>query len=170
MKVGTHASTNELLNELSDLEDSISHYSHSTSLSGQSVPSGSRSTPSSNQSVLSTNSSKTSRKRLSSVSDSYPARKKVPCIDSHSVNEEKFYKLPVFSPDVQLCIRKDAFYTSTQRNRLIKEACVSLRGYCWEKGQSVSNDQKKMLAKMLYNIAPKSLGDPGSDKRPEVSF
>ncbi len=39
------------------------------------------------------------------------------------------FKLPIFSPDIRKCIEKDAFYTNTQRNRLIKVACLALRGY-----------------------------------------
>ena len=78
------------------------------------------------------------------------------------------FKLPVFSPDIKQCIRKDAFYSSTQRNRLIKEACLALRGYCWEKEQEVTNIEKRKLAKLLYEIAPKSLGDSGKSSKPEV--
>ena len=85
-------------------------------------------------------------------------------------NETAPFKLPIFSPDIQQCISKDGFYTSTQRNRLIKEACTALRGYCWEQGEPVSNTRKRVLAKMLYDLAPKSLGDPGTahKKRPGV--
>ena len=81
------------------------------------------------------------------------------------------FTLPVFSPDIKKCIRGDAFYTSTQRNRLIKEACVALRGYCWEREKSILNHDKKNLAKMLCELAPKSLSDQGtSHSSPEVSL
>ena len=86
-----------------------------------------------------------------------------------SNSSEDDFKLPVFSPDVQQSINNDAFYTTTQRNRLIKESCVALRGYCWQKGNPISNNNKRELAKTLCGLAPKSLGDPESGKStPEV--
>lgn len=57
------------------------------------------------------------------------------------------FKLPVFSPDIKQCIAKDA---STQRNRLIKESCIALRGHCREEEIPISNEDKRALAKMLY--------------------
>ena len=83
------------------------------------------------------------------------------------------FKLPVFSPDIEKCIRKDAFYTSAQRNKLIHEACRALQGYCREQDCPVSNDDKRLLAHLLYEKAPKSLGDPlkpTHGKEPEVTF
>ena len=55
------------------------------------------------------------------------------------------FKLPVFSPDIKQCIRTDTFYTSAQRNRLIKEACLHLRGFCWEREIEISSVEKKSL-------------------------
>ena len=92
---------------------------------------------------------------------------------SNSAGDSKCtsFKLPVFSPDVQKCISNDAFYTPTQSNRLIKQSCVALRGYCWERGNPVSNSDKETLAKKLYELAPKTLGNPGSAKKsPYVSM
>ena len=54
------------------------------------------------------------------------------------------FKLPVFSTDIEKCIRKDAFYTSAQRNKLIREAWRALQGYCREQDRPVSNDEKRM--------------------------
>ena len=83
---------------------------------------------------------------------------------SSSADECGPFKLPVFSPDIQKCISNDAFYTPTQSNRLIKQSCIALRGYCWERGNPVSNSEKECLAKKLYELAPKSLGNPRSGK------
>jgi len=44
----------------------------------------------------------------------------------------------------------DAFYTSAQRNKLIREACMALRGHCRGEGIPVTNEAKKSLAKLLY--------------------
>ena len=69
------------------------------------------------------------------------------------------FTLPFFSPIVQQCIQRDAFYTTSQRNKLIKEACSALRGFCYGNGESVTNERKRDLAKMLLELAPKSLRD-----------
>lgn len=132
--------TNTLLDELSDMEGSFS-------LSGIKSPSGassSLSTPGSSRS-----STPSSRKHLSS--HQHPAAKK-------KSNVDNTFKLPAFSPAVRQCISKDSFYTSTQRNRLIREACLALRGHCWQEEKVVTNTQKKALAKMLLDLSPKSLG------------
>ena len=141
--------TQSLLDELSELEDdNISHSSVS------SVRISSRmSTPCSSRS----SGSKESRKRI------HPDR------TSGGDGTSDGFKLPIFSPDLKQCIRKDTFYTSSQRNRLIKEACMALRGYCWEKDRTVSNIDKRLLAKSLLDLAPNSLGDSGSTSSPEVS-
>lgn len=78
------------------------------------------------------------------------------------------FRLPCFSPDLKLCIQKDSFYTSTQRNKLIKEGCIALRGHCWEQNKVISNEDKRKLAVMLHNLAPKSLGDYNKSACPEV--
>jgi hypothetical protein len=83
--------------------------------------------------------------------------------------EASTFKLPAFSPQVSECIRKDSFYTPAQRNRIIKEGCSALRGFCWGEETTVSNEKKRVLAKKLYELAPKSLGDPGNEN-PEVSM
>ena len=72
------------------------------------------------------------------------------------------FKLPVFSPDIEKCIQKDAFYTSAQRNKLIREACMALRAHCRGGGSPVMNEAKKKLAKQLYDLVSKSLEDPKS--------
>ena len=43
---------------------------------------------------------------------------------------------------------------------------MALRGFCCQKGEAVSNDRKRELAKSLLELAPKSLRDPAkSDVR-----
>ena len=41
------------------------------------------------------------------------------------------FKLPKFSTDIERCICNDSFYT--QRNKIIRESCTALYGYCREK-------------------------------------
>ena len=82
------------------------------------------------------------------------------------VNEE--FTLPFFSPAVQQCIKRDAI---TQHNRLVKEACSALRGFCYERGEAVTTEKRRDLATMLLKLAPKSLKDPEKEGRrasPEV--
>ena len=109
----------------------------------------------------------------SHASTSSASRTSTPCPPSSSGrgSNESSFKLPIFSPDLKQCIRKDEFYTASQRNKLIKEACMALRGYCWERENTVSNADKRCLARKLLELAPRSLGDPGSGYRsaPEVS-
>lgn len=81
------------------------------------------------------------------------------------------FTLPFFSPVVQQCIKRDSFYTTTQRNRLVKEACSALRGFCYEREESVTTEKKRHLAAMLLKLAPKSLKDTEKEGRrasPEV--
>ena len=126
-------------------------------------------------STSTTNSSSTgsSRKRSKPELDCIPQPKKKHSDQSSSSTAEPTgtsFKLPVYSPDLQNCISNDAFYTPTQTNRLIKQSCVALRGYCWERGNPVSNSDKEALAKKIYELAPKSLGNPRSGKKsPYVS-
>lgn len=70
------------------------------------------------------------------------------------------YRLPHFPPDIKRCIKNDAFYSVAQRNKLIKEGCRALRGHCWGDDRTVTNEEKKKLSRMLFELAPKSLGDP----------
>ena len=55
---------------------------------------------------------------------------------------------------------------SSQCNKLIREACTALYGYCRQQSRPVSLDNKEDLSLRLYNLSPKSLGDPG--EHPEV--
>ena len=143
-----YRNTASLLDEISDVECEIA--SSLRSSDSKSMPSHA-STP---------HSSHASTPHSSLSSTPYQNMKRC-----HPNNE---FTLPTFSPDVTRCIQKDTFYTSTQRNRLIKEACTALRGYCWENDKKVSNFEKRSLAKMLYALAPKSLGDSTSNPKPEV--
>ena len=70
------------------------------------------------------------------------------------------YLLPKFSPDIEWAIKKDDFHTSVLRNKLIWEACRSLKGYCQKEKRPPIPAEKRRLGKMLFNLAPKSLGDP----------
>lgn len=142
-------STLSLLEEMSGLEGPIS-------------PPSNISTPGSSRS--STPFQDTGRKH-SLKGDSSSAKRK--CTDIITP-----FKLPCFSPDIKLCINKDTFYTSSQRNKLIKEGCLALRGHCWEEQRCVDSFEKKNLAIRLYELAPKSLGDHvsgSSGSKPEVS-
>lgn len=155
----TSVNTSNLLDELHDLNSRGSLFGRpsdmSTPVSRASTPisisSGRGSTP-----VFSRKSS------TSSASENEP-RSKRRCVQRDSSVKSKF-KLPVFSPEVRQCITKDSFYTSTQRNRLIKEACLALRGYLWEKNQTITNEVKRGLARSLYQLAPMSLGDGESEE------
>lgn len=75
-------------------------------------------------------------------------------------NKSSEFKLPFFSRDVEEAIEKDQFYTSAKRSKLIREACRALKGHCRSGNRVVSSQDKKDLAKRLYKLAPKSLGDP----------
>ena len=70
------------------------------------------------------------------------------------------FTLPPCGQDIKKCINKDAFVTSQQRNKLIRESCRALRGYCMNLNRDCSCLDKESLAKDLYSLAPKSLGDP----------
>ena len=70
------------------------------------------------------------------------------------------YSLPKFSPDIERAIKKDNFHTSVLRNKLIREACRSLKGHCQKECRPPIPAEKRRLGKMLFNLAPKSLGDP----------
>ena len=134
---------------------SIGHSSTSLSVSRGSTPLS--------VSTASTSRSTSSRLRQSG-SDYARSLPKRQCVEKVDVE----FKLPVFSPDIRKCISKDSFYTSTQRNRLIKEACLALCGFCREQEREITNIEKRNLAKLLHQLAPKSLGDPGSVSKPEV--
>lgn len=160
--------TDSLLYEMDDLAGSFSSQTSmaKSSASCAPLPASGSSTPHSTVSRASTPVSRKSSASTISCDEFGTARKKR-CIDHGS---GKQFQLPVFSPGVTRCIRKDEFYTSTQRNRLIKEACNHLRGFCWEQGLPISNAAKRDLAKSLHGLAPKSLGDPGKGTNHEVSF
>ena len=130
--------------------------------------SGRTSTPSSGRSVSHASIlsiSSTSSECTPPGDDPQPRKKRRVREDSA---DQKF-KLPVFSPSIRQCIKKDAFYTSTQRNCLIKEACTALRGYCWERDKPITNFDKRDLAISLCKLAQKSLGDSETTSKPEVS-
>ncbi len=145
-------STQELLADLGEVEDMVSRHGSTSHLS---------STPSSCSSSGST-STLAGRKRLSPLSQSESAKRPKRILQK-SLSPTAF-ELPVFSPDVSKCIQKDAFYSTTQRNKLIKEPCTALRGFCWAKNETMSNENKRMLARMLLELAPKSLGDASRDR------
>ncbi len=155
------------MNELSDFQHATSPKSHWSTTASETPSSAQNQSRTPLQSLSNVN---VGRKRLSMGSAPKNMKRKK---GSTALVSEAFH-LPVFSPDLQRCIKNDAFYTTTQRNKLIKEACTALRGYYWEKEQPVSNDSKRMLAKTLVDLAPKSLGDScvrgGKATGPEVSY
>jgi hypothetical protein len=69
------------------------------------------------------------------------------------------FSLPEFSPDVQQAIKADQFITSAKRNKLIREACRAYKGYCRSVRKDITSEGKRKLGRMLYGLAPKSLGD-----------
>ena len=142
--------TQSLLDEMSDLED----YNFPSRVS----------TPCSSHSSSSESRKRATPSRIMREGSSGESQ----CSNSNVVSDH--FRLPVFSPDIKRCVQKDAFYTSAQRNRLIKESCLALRGYCWERDKSVTNEDKRSLAKSLMELSPKSLGDMGTTSSPEVSF
>ena len=111
-----------------------------------------------------------SLKKRSAPSATGPPFKQVSA-DRNASTVVSEFKLPLFSLDVDNAIKKDQFYTSAKRNKLIREACRALKGYCRSLGKSASVKEKRNLGKTLYSLAPKSLGDPkdiGVDGCPEV--
>ena len=162
----SHINTNKML---SDLDETLSRSSKLCA----SITSSESSCKKSRESSSSPE-SEASRKRssLESTDDPQPKKNRYSDESSSGVEECSAFKLPVFSPDIRNCISKDAFYLPKQTQRLIKESCVALRGYCWEQGNTVTNSDKKALAKKLYELAPKTLGEPvtSSNKSPDVSI
>ena len=142
----SHININEMLG---DLDETLSRSSklRASIISSESSHKKSRGSSSSPG-------SEASRKRSSMESTDDPQQKKKRHSDksSSAVEECSAFKLPVFSPDIQNCISKDAFYLPKQTQRLIKESCVALRGYCWEHGNTLTNSDKKALAKKLYEL------------------
>lgn len=102
------------------------------------------------------------------IDECYASAKRKCCKQNSS--DIRPFKLPHFSPDLKICIEKDSFYTSMQRNKLIKEGCIALRGYCWEQERAITNEDKRKLANMLYELSPISLGDGETASKPEVYF
>jgi hypothetical protein len=70
------------------------------------------------------------------------------------------FTLPEFSPDIQHAIKEDSFLTAAKRNKLIRETCRAYKGYCRHLGRQATAEDKRILSKRLYELAPKSLGDP----------
>ena len=81
---------------------------------------------------LSTNSGQ--KRSLSCESSSQPKRRKT------TTARATTFALPLFSLDIERCIKKDAFYTGPQRNKLIREACTALYGYCRQQSRPVTVD------------------------------
>lgn len=163
----TDVNTCQLLNDLDALEDEA----QSTKSTSSECSAATRSTLSLFSKHSSDHSVQTPSRKRSVSSGMATNLNKVPKLSEHDKSRMEF-KLPIFSPDIEKCIRKDAFYTSAQRNKLIREACRALQGYCREQDRPVSNDDKRLLAHLLYERAPKSLGDlkPTPGKEPEVKM
>jgi len=68
------------------------------------------------------------------------------------------FSLPMFSEDVQRCMDQDAVLTTQQRNKIIRESCRALQGYCRQQCLPVSSHFKRYSAKLLSQQCPNSLG------------
>ena len=79
------------------------------------------------------------------------------------------FTLPVFEPDLEQAIEKDAFYNPQKRAKLIRKACEAMAGYCRENNITPTTDLREELAKTLVSMAPRSLSDPTTGKRGESS-
>lgn len=79
------------------------------------------------------------------------------------------FTLPVFEPDLEQAIKKDAFYNPQKRAKLIRKACEAMAGYCRENSTTPTTDLREELAKTLVSMAPRSLSDPTTGKRGESS-
>ena len=73
-----------------------------------------------------------------------------------------------FRQILKKCVRNDSFYTSAQRNKIIRESCTALYGYCRENERPVTSGDKHILAKLICGCAPNSLGDSSNSEEPEV--
>ena len=104
----------------------------------------------------------------SSSAPSQLSRKRSHGVSSKCSKTMSDFTLPFFSLIVQQFIQRDAFYTTSQRNKLIKEACSALRGFCYGKGESVTNERKWDLTKVLLELAPKSLRDADKGHHPPL--
>ena len=94
------------------------------------------------------------RQSLDSCSGNYKAKQGCSLLDSFS--------LPKFSPDVSRAAKDDTFHTAVLRNKLIRESCRALKGH-WQlhrPKKPPTSSEKRELGKLLYKLAPKSLGDP----------
>ena len=161
--VQTHRSdadlnTQELLRDLDNCGDNLADNSSMTNSSVTSRPS-SHTSVTSRPSTSSTSRTKRSRSTSSITSTGPPQKQTRNALD---------FKLPKYSPDIEKCVRNDSFYTSAQRNKIIRESCTALYGYCRENERPVTLGDKRMLAKLIYDCAPNSLGDSSNPEEPEV--
>ena len=79
------------------------------------------------------------------------------------------FTLPVFEPDLEQAIEKDAFYNPQKCSKLIRKACEAMAGYCRESNTTPTPELREELAKSLLSMAPRSLSDPTTGKRGESS-
>ena len=87
----------------------------------------------------------------------------VPSVSAPSKSKDTLlskFVMPRFPRDVEKALKDDRLQTSVLRNKLIREACRSLRGYCQAEGRRPTAAEKRKLGSKLYRLAPKSLGDP----------
>ena len=68
------------------------------------------------------------------------------------------YLLPQFSEDVQKPFLEDSIFTTPQCNKIIRETCRALQGYCQQYKVPVTSELKKHAAKLLSENCPNSLG------------
>ena len=67
------------------------------------------------------------------------------------------FMLPIFELDLELAIKKDAFYNPQKRAKLIRKASEAMAGYCRENHIVPTTDLREELAKTLVAIARKTL-------------
>ena len=68
------------------------------------------------------------------------------------------FLLPVFSEDIQKSFLEDSIFTTPQCNKIIRECCRALQGYCQQHEVPVTSELKKHAAKLLSEKCPNSLG------------
>ena len=68
------------------------------------------------------------------------------------------FVVPEFLEDIQRLFLQDAIFTTPQRNKIIRECCRALQGYCRAQGIPITSELKRQAAKKLSDPCPNSLG------------
>ena len=114
---------------------------------------------SSSQSTYCTPTSSRLGKRSCSNTSSPSTISDVPTTKRQKSNDNQTgFVLPVFSEDIQKPFLQDAVFTTSQRNKIIRECCRALQGYCRDQKIPITSELKKHMAKLLSEKCPNSLG------------